>query len=177
MVSVLRRGKGHDVAASAIAGLTQRFPQLRLLVLGEGADRAEIEHALAPLDDRAILTGHRDDVLTVLDAVDVLIHPSSFDAFPTALLEAMAARVPVVATDVGGIPEIVVDGETGVLIPPPPTVAGLATALHPLLADADLRRQLGAAARSRFEAQFTVDAWLARLMPVYAIALDQGPDP
>jgi glycosyltransferase involved in cell wall biosynthesis len=171
MVSVLRRGKGHEIAAAAVASLQERFPRLRLLVLGEGPDRAEIERGLAPLGERAILTGHRDDVLAVLDAADVLIHPSSVDAFPTALLEAMAARVPAVATDVGGIPEIIRDRETGVLINAPPTAGQLSSALAPLLSDAGLRTRLGAAARRRFEAQFTVDSWLERLMAVYRIAL------
>ena len=66
------------------------------------------------------MLGHRDDVMDLLDAADVLVHPSSIDAFPTALIEAMAASVPVVATNVGGIPEIVMAGETGQLVGAPP---------------------------------------------------------
>lgn len=171
MVSVLRAGKGHDIAAAAVAALREDFPQLRLLVLGTGPDREEIGRQLEPLGDGAIMAGHRDDVLEAIDAMDVLIHPSLIDALPTALIEAMAASTPVVATAVGGIPEIVVPGETGVLIGAPPTAAGLADALRPLLADPGFRRRLGEAGRGRFMAEFTVDSWMQRLLPVYRDAI------
>lgn len=171
MVSVLRAGKGHDIAARAVADLRERFPRLRLLVLGTGPDREEISRQLEPLGDTAVMTGHRDDVLEVIDAMDVLIHPSLIDALPTALIEAMAASTPVIATAVGGIPEIVVPGQTGVLIGPPPTSAGLAAALEPLLADPGLRRSFGEAGRARFIAEFTVDSWMRRLLPVYEDAI------
>jgi glycosyltransferase involved in cell wall biosynthesis len=175
MVSVLRAGKGHAVAATAVEALSARFPQLRLLVLGEGPDRPQIESELAPLAERAVLTGHRNDVLDVLDAVDILIHPSRVDAFPTALIEAMAASVPAIATNVGGIPEIVDDGTTGVLIPAPPTGEVLAAALGPLLADAGARTLIGTRARRSFERRFTAERWLQRLMVVYEAALRERP--
>jgi glycosyltransferase involved in cell wall biosynthesis len=175
MLGVLRRGKGHDVAAEAVEELSDRFPRLRLVVLGEGRDRSAVEPAVHPLGARAVLTGHRDDVMAVLDAADVLLHPSSVDAFPTALLEAAAAGVPAVATAIGGIPEIVDDGETGFLIDPPPTAPRLAATLLPLLRDAELRRTLGERARRRFEAEFTVGRWLERLWPVYELALRSRP--
>ncbi|HEV2815129.1 MAG TPA: glycosyltransferase family 4 protein, partial [Solirubrobacteraceae bacterium] len=120
MLSVLRAGKGHDVAVDAVRALEREEPRVRLLVAGAGPAHDEVARLVAPLGDRAILAGHRDDVMEVLDATDVLLHPTSVDAFPTALLEAAAASVPVVATAVGGIPEIVEDGRTGVLVEPPP---------------------------------------------------------
>lgn len=171
MVSVLRAGKGHDIAARAVTALRAEFPQLRLLVLGTGPDREEIGRQLEPLGAAVVMTGHRDDVLDVIDAMDVLIHPSLIDALPTALIEAMAASTPVVATAVGGIPELVVPGETGVLIDAPPTAAGLADALRPLLADPGRRSRLGEAGRARFDAEFTVDSWMQRLLPVYRDAI------
>ncbi|MDP8909512.1 MAG: glycosyltransferase family 4 protein, partial [Chloroflexota bacterium] len=139
MVGVLRGWKGHEAAAGAVERLAQRFPGVRLLVVGDGPKRNEIELATRGLGDRVLFVGYRDDVLEVLDAVDVLVHPSTYDAFPTVLLEAMAARVPVVATAVGGIPEAVVDGETGVLISGAATPHAVENALEPLLADRDLR--------------------------------------
>ena len=135
MVSVLRGGKGHTVAAAAAERLAARHPTLRVLVLGDGPKRAEIERSMSGLGGRVIFAGYRTDVAAVLDAADVLVHPSRDDAFPTALLEAMAAGVPSVATAVGGIPEAVADGETGFLIPAPPRADDLADALEPLLAD------------------------------------------
>ena len=175
MVTVLREGKGHGVALEAVAALRERFPGLRLLILGAGPSEDEIRALAAPLGDAAILAGFRSDVMDVLDATDILVHPSSADAFPTALLEAMAAGVPVVASRVGGIPEIVEDGKHGLLVAAPPSAADVAGALEALLLDPGRRRTLASAARARFEEQFTVEAWIGRLWPVYEGAMADGP--
>jgi glycosyltransferase involved in cell wall biosynthesis len=171
MLGVLRVGKGHEVAVDAVTMLRERFPNLRLLILGDGPERPAVERAAARIGEAAILAGYRDDVLDVLDAADILLHPSSIDAFPTALIEAMAARVPVVATAVGGIPEIVVPGETGILIDAPPDAQRTADALQLLLTDPALRRDLAAAGRRRFEERFTVSRWISRLLEIYDEAL------
>lgn len=170
MMTVLRAGKGHDVAIAAVDRLRERFPRLRLLIAGDGPARAEVERLAAPLGDAAVVAGHRDDVLATLDALDVLLHPTEIDAFPTALMEAMAARVPVVATAVGGIPEIVDPGVTGVLVGPPATAGNVAEALAPLLADALTRRRMGEAGRARFEAEFEARIWVRRLRDLYEAA-------
>jgi glycosyltransferase involved in cell wall biosynthesis len=128
----------------------------------------------APLGDVVVLTGYRDDVMELLDATDVLIHPSRTEAFPTALLEAMAARVPVVATAVGGIPEIVADDQTGLLVGAPPDAGRFADAVLTLAADADLRRRLGEAGRRRFEDEFTAERWAHRVRAQYDAVLDRG---
>jgi glycosyltransferase involved in cell wall biosynthesis len=167
MVTVLREGKGHEVAAEAVAALRGSHPRLKLLVLGDGPGRAEIERVLDPLGDAVVFGGHRDDVMRVLDAVDVLLHPTRWDAFPTALLEAMAAGVPVVATSVGGIPEIVDDGVSGLLIPAPPTGRAVASALATLAGDPEGRRAMGEAGRARFAERFSVDQWARRLRALY----------
>jgi glycosyltransferase involved in cell wall biosynthesis len=167
MLTVLRPGKGHDLAAGAVRELLPRFPTLRLLVCGEGPARDEVERLVAPLGDAAILAGHRGDVMAVLAASDVLLHATRMDAFPTALLEAAAARVPVVATAVGGIPEIVEDELTGLLLPAPPTVAVVAERLARLLGDAALRSRVGDAAQARFAERFTAQRWAQRLRAVY----------
>jgi len=111
-------------------------------------------------------------VMAVMDAVDVLVHPSEADAFPTALIEAMAASRPVVATRVGGIPEIVDDGETGVLVEAPASPERLAAALEPLVADADLRARMGASGRERYEREFTVETWARRTRALYDRVLE-----
>jgi glycosyltransferase involved in cell wall biosynthesis len=171
MVSVLRGGKGHDVAAAAVRRLLTRFEEVRLLVAGDGPQRAEVEARMSELGERVIFTGHRADVDRIIDALDVLVHPSVQEAFPTALLEAMRSGVPVVASNVGGIGEAVTDGETGFLIDAPPTGEALASAIEPLLADPELRRDLGRRARARFEAEFDVGRWLERLLPIYERAI------
>ena len=175
MLTVLREGKGHAAAIEAIGALRERFPGIRLLILGEGPAEEEIRARAEPFGSTVILTGHRNDVMEVLDATDILLHPSRVDAFPTALLEAMAAGVAIVASRVGGIPEIVDDGVQGVLVPAPPRASDVAAALADLLADDAQRRALGAAGRARFDDRFTIEAWMRRLLPVYETAIAIGP--
>jgi len=167
MVTVLRPGKGHDVAAEAVRAALAKHPRLRLMVAGDGPSMPDVRAMVAPLGDRAVLTGHREDVLELLDAADVLLHPSSVDAFPTTLIEAGAAGVPVISTRVGGIPEIVADGETGVLIDAPPTAGAVAEQLDRLSSDPQLRARMGAAGRQRFEEEFTAARWAERLRALY----------
>ncbi|MBX5441180.1 MAG: glycosyltransferase [Solirubrobacteraceae bacterium] len=171
LVSVLRAGKGHEVAAEAVGRLRARFPGLRLLVAGDGPDRDAVARALAPLGDAALALGFRDDALELIAAADVLVLPTRMDAFPTALLEAAAVGVPVVATRVGGIPEIVDDGVTGLLVDPPPRADAVAAALGALLADPQRRARMGAAARERFATRFTAESWARRCRAVYDAVL------
>jgi glycosyltransferase involved in cell wall biosynthesis len=172
MVSSLRPEKAHDVALSTTRRLLPHFPGLRLLVVGDGALRPQIVRDAAPLGDRVVFAGYRPDVMAVLDAADVLLHPSRSDTLPTAIIEAMACSVPVVATDVGGIGELVLDGRTGKLVESPPSIAALAAALAPLLDDPGMRRVAGAAARERFDAEFTAARWARRMRELYLSVLD-----
>jgi glycosyltransferase involved in cell wall biosynthesis len=167
MVSVLRDGKGHDIAFDAVHHLRQRHPGLRLLVAGDGPARASIERLAQPLGDAVVFAGFRRDVVDLLGASDVLLLPSRMDAFPTSLLEAASVGLPVVATAVGGIPEIVDDGRTGLLIDGPPTSAGVARAVGRLLDDPALRMRQGRLARASFEARFTADHWAMRCRQIY----------
>jgi glycosyltransferase involved in cell wall biosynthesis len=170
MLGVLRRSKGHDVAVAATAALRRQFPTLRLVIVGDGPGRDEVARLAAGLQGAAVLTGHRDDVPAVLAASDALLHPTARDAFPSALLEAMAAGLPIVATAVGGIPEIVVDGETGLLVPRRAGADGVESALARLLGDPALRKRMGLAGRRRFEERFTAELWAKRLRAVYEAA-------
>jgi glycosyltransferase involved in cell wall biosynthesis len=175
MVSTLRAEKGHELALAAMSIVRKHFPTARLVIVGEGP----VQDALAPMVQAAggavVMTGYRDDVMAVLDAADILLHPSRIDAFPTTLLEAMAASVPVVATRVGGIPEIVRDGKEGLLVEAPADAYALAAAVGRLLAEPALRRRLGAEARARFESEFTVRRWIQRTRAVYDDVLSAEP--
>lgn len=167
LVAVLRPGKGHELLVEVARRLLPRFPTLRLLVIGDGPSREEVRRLAAPLGDAALLLGHRSDVFELLGAADVLLHPTRMDAFPTVLLEAGAAGLPVIATAVGGVPEIVEDDVTGLLVPAPPTVDEIAPRLERLLSDAVLRTRLGAEARERYERRFTAVRWAEHLREVY----------
>jgi glycosyltransferase involved in cell wall biosynthesis len=167
MISSLRQEKAHEVACAAVALLRPGRPTLKLLIVGDGPRRAEVAAAARPLGDSVVLAGYRADAMAVLAASDVVLHPSYHEAFPTTLIEAAAASVPVVATATGGIGEIVLDGGTGLLVPAPPQPAAIARALDTLLADPARRRAFGEAARARFDASFTAASWARELRSLY----------
>jgi glycosyltransferase involved in cell wall biosynthesis len=160
-VSVLRAGKGIDVLLRAL-----HHVDAQLLVVGEGPMRTAWS-VLA--DKRVVWAGYRDDVPRLLAGADLFVLPSLDDAFPTVLLEAMAAELPVVATQVGGIPEIVDSAEVGVLVPPG-DVSALAAAIEALLGDDERRGRTAAAGRRRVEEEFSTQRWTERLMTLYRSA-------
>ena len=116
---------------------------------------------------RVVFTGYRRDVPAVLAGCDVFCLPSRAEGLPLVVLEAMAQGKPVVATAVGGTAELVVDGETGLLVPPGDAIA-LADALSALLTDPERARQLGEAGRARVERQFSLAASTERVLALYA---------
>lgn len=125
------------------------------------------EAARLGVADRVLLTGYRADVPELLAGADIFVLPSYAEGLPVTILEAMAQARPVVATSVGGTPELVVDGETGVLVPPG-DVDALSRALAHLLADPDRRRALGEAGRRRVLERFSARAAAERVLAVYA---------
>jgi glycosyltransferase involved in cell wall biosynthesis len=171
VLAALRVEKGHDVAIAAVREVRRTRPDVRLLVVGEGGTRPEVEAGVARLGGAGVMSGYRADVMALLDAADVVLQPSYADALPTSLIEAAAASVPVVASRVGGIPEIVEDGRTGVLVPAPPRTDVVAEALGALLDDPARRAAMGAAARERFTAEYSAGAWVTRLRELYDAVL------
>jgi glycosyltransferase involved in cell wall biosynthesis len=174
IVSVLRRGKGHEVAFEAVAQMRREWPALKLVVIGDGPDRERLTALAAPLGEGALLLGHRDDVPDLLNAVDVLLHPTLMDAFPTVLLEGCAAGLPILASEVGGIPEIVGDGQNGLLLPAVPSTEAIVERLSRLLREPALRARLGANARDRYEQEFSAQQWAGRLRALYDQVLSAG---
>jgi glycosyltransferase involved in cell wall biosynthesis len=151
--------------------LVEAFGRMReaasLVVVGDGPDRERV-HRLAAGLPRVHLTGFVEHtaVPAVLASLDVLVLPSAYEEMGSVLTEAMASGLPVVASDVGGIPEVVRDGHTGLLVPPG-DVDALAAALDRLAADADLRARLSAGARAR-AADYAWPRLAARVAAVYA---------
>jgi glycosyltransferase involved in cell wall biosynthesis len=142
------------------------------LIVGDGPDRSALEAELRrlELEDRVRLTGERDDVPLLLARADVFVLASASEGLPVSVLEAMAAELPVVASRVGGVPELVVEGLTGFLVPPG-NAAALADALQPLLDDQGLRRHLGAAGRVRAETRFNLNAFRRAHLELYTTEL------
>lgn len=170
MVAVLRGGKGHEVLFEAVPRLRQRIPNVQIALVGDGEERAKLEALAAPYADVIHFMGQRMDVPDLLGAADALVLPSWSEALPTVLIEAGAASLPCVATDVGGTAEIVVDGETGYVIPKGDSAA-LATRLADLLSDSGRAAQMGAAALQRVTGIFTLPQQAKRTVEVYARAL------
>jgi glycosyltransferase involved in cell wall biosynthesis len=160
--------KGVDVAVRALRELQRDVPEARLVVLGEGAERARLEALALELGvrDRVLLPGRVGDVAAWLSRAELLVHPVRWEGFGLALLEAMLVARPVVASAVSSIPEIVVDGETGVLVPPDDPRA-LAAAIGGLLADPERAARLGAAGRERARREFSVEKMAAGTLAVY----------
>jgi len=136
--------KDHATAVRAMARVVAALPQAMLLIVGDGPERTKIERLVAQLGigQSVRLVGTRGDVPEILQAADLFLLSSKSEGIPLTVIEAMAARLPVVSTDVGGVGEIVVAGETGMLVPAG-DVAALAAAAIDLLPDAARRARLG----------------------------------
>lgn len=172
--AVLREGKGIDVLLRAVARLAGTH-DVELKIAGDGPLRVELagEAERLGLGGRVEWLGYRDDVPELVATFDLFVHPALFDALPTAILEAMAAGVPVVASATGGIPEIVVEGETGLLVAPGDEEA-LATAIGRLVRHRTMLRELGAGGRRRAEEEFSTKRWVERLETIYREAVGGG---
>jgi len=161
--------KGFAVLIEAAASVLAADPGAGVVIFGEGVLREQLEQLVRArgLDGRVVLPGFRDDLDALLAAADVVTLPSFTEGLPNVALEASAAGVPVVATAVGGTPEVVADGETGYLVPPR-RPDELATRLLHLLRNEGLRTALGNAGRARMQRLFTFDAQAAAYLDLFA---------
>ena len=165
--AVLRDGKGHDVMLAAVPELLRRVPTARILVAGGGERERELRARAQPLADAVRFLGPRDDMRELMSASDLVALPSFAEALPTVLMEAAAAGRPVVATRVGGVPEVVEDGCTGILVPPGDPRA-LAEAMAALLVDPERARAYGAMARRRARDRFGIEPHAERTLDLWS---------
>lgn len=160
--------KGHRYLLDAMPQIVTAHPNVQFLIVGDGTLRAELESRAAGLGlaDRVRFVGARPDVPELLAAMDIFVFPSVSEGFGIAVVEAMASRLPVVASNVGPLPEIVIDGETGLLVR---TADGnaLAAAINRLIEDEQLRRRLARAGRASVEARFTDSHMVGTLENLY----------
>ncbi|OGG44934.1 MAG: hypothetical protein A3F84_05725 [Candidatus Handelsmanbacteria bacterium RIFCSPLOWO2_12_FULL_64_10] len=156
--------KNYPLLLRAFARAHRALPGIALAVVGEGEELAALKALSAELDiaDRVRFTGFREDVPEVLRASDLFVHASLMEGLPNAVLEAMAMGRPVVATDAGGVPELVAHGETGLLTPSGDEEA-LTKALLRLLSAPEMRRGMGDAGRRRARQRFDQDAQVLKL--------------
>lgn len=167
-IASFKEYKGHTYLIDATVRILEEFPDLKVLLVGDGPLRTQLEKEVEALSltHSIIFTGIRHDVREVLSFLDLFVLPSSSEGLPMAILEAMAAGRPVVATRVGGVPEAVVDGVTGFLVPPRDPAA-LAEAIACLLRDHDLRRVMAQAARERVAQYFSVERMVEQTQNLY----------
>ena len=150
--------KGHQYLLRAVVQVVKEYPNVTFIIAGEGSERKRLEKMARSLgiSKHIVFTGFIDDIARLLSAVDFLVHPTLEEGLGIALMEAMAMSKPVVATDVGGIPELVFHRETGLMVPPRDSKRLTAVILE-LLKDKDLMNAMGAAGRRRVEAHFNRD--------------------
>ena len=167
-LTLLRPGKGLETLIDAAALVLARHPRLQVAIWGDGPERDELA---ARASSRGVagavhFLGPSPDPLAVLRGAEIFVHPSWAESFPYAILEAMSVGAPILASDVGGVAEALVDGESGVLVPSEDADA-LACALLELLEDPARRARLGGRARARLEQSFTRERMVADVLDVY----------
>jgi glycosyltransferase involved in cell wall biosynthesis len=167
-VANLRSEKGYDVLIDAAVNVLQRCPDARFECVGTGAESAALQ---ARVDERHIghaftFLGQRDDVPALLEAADLFVLPSRTESLPNSVLEAMATGLPVVASAVGGIPELVEDGRTGLLFSSGDSTA-LAERLLLLMEDSTLAARLGEAARRQAHARYAFERMVSAIESLY----------
>lgn len=170
-VAVLRPPKGIRFMIRALPAVLGAHPNAYYLLVGDGPHRSTLVEEIdrAGVNDRVILAGMRKDVARLLVASDVFVLPTLTEALPTVLAEAMAAQLPIVASRVGGIPEMIEDGSNGCLVQPG-DVEGLAVACIHLLADREKRNSMGAEGWRVVNGKFNIERQVDQLRQLY---LDQ----
>ena len=174
-VAALAAHKGQKHLVAAAARVVRELPDTRFLIIGDGELREPLERQIRDLglERHVMLTGFRTDVVGVLKSIDVFAMSSVTEGLGSAILEAMACSRAVVATRAGGIPEAVIDEQTGVLVPPQDEAA-LADGIVRVLSDDARRDEFGRAGRQRVIDAFSVDRLVARTSEVYRRWLERS---
>jgi glycosyltransferase involved in cell wall biosynthesis len=164
--------KNHRLFLKAGAQVATELETARLLVVGDGVLRPAMEEYARTLGlgDRVIFTGWRRDLPLIYPDLDALVVSSDNEGTPVSAIEAMAAACPVVATRVGGLPDLIADGETGCLVPPRDPAA-LAAGILRVLRDREMARRLGEAARASVAERFTVERLCGDVEGLYSEVL------
>jgi glycosyltransferase involved in cell wall biosynthesis len=171
-VANLRPEKSHETLIGAAALLAADFPDVQFQIVGDGPRRAALEARVraSGLERTVVFLGHREDVSQLLGAADVFVLPSRSEAFPNGAIEAMASGLPVVASAVGGLLDLIEPGRTGMLVPPGDTAA-LAAALRQLFTERALAARLGEAAREQVHQRYSFERMVTSFEELYLAGL------
>jgi len=167
-IANLEAKKGHIFLFEALSILKEKGYRFKLLAVGSGRERKKLEDEIVNkgLEKEILLTGRREHISELLAASDAFVLPSLWEGLPNALLEAMAAGLPVIATKVGGIPEVIRDNETGLLVEPRDRSA-LAKAIERIMEDPELRRRLAENAKDYVRKNFDIKNTVMCLNELY----------
>jgi glycosyltransferase involved in cell wall biosynthesis len=168
-VGRLSHEKGADIFIRAAAEVLVHLPKTKFIVVGDGPERSELESLVDQLQVRksVSLMGRRDDIPSIFASFDIVVSSSRQEGLPMAILEGMASSLPWIATAVGDVPTVVLDGVTGVLVPPE-DIESLSRALVELLQDANRRERFGMAARKLVEEKFSAARMTEDYLGIYA---------
>lgn len=173
MVAMIRRMKGHQVLAEAAAILLKAHPQTRFVIVGDipsdSPVRADFEAKLAEcgITDRFIMTGYRTDIASIMAGCDAIVLPSlASEGLPQSITQAMAMAKPVVGTDIGATPEVVLNGQTGYVVPPRDAEA-LAAAMEKVMSDPQGRAAMGANGRKLIVEKYGLNSMVDDVERVY----------
>jgi glycosyltransferase involved in cell wall biosynthesis len=160
--------KGFEYLIEGVPEVLKEYPDARFLIVGDGPLKNKLKFKSKELrvEERIVFTGFRSDIKEILSTIDVLAMPSLLEGLPMVLLEGMAMAKPIIATDIDGISEVLVDEETGLLVPPE-NPSTLAKAIIRMLSNRDKAKQMGLAARRDVEERFSVETMLKRVNEVY----------
>lgn len=174
MVGVIRSVKRHEIALRAFGRFLERHPSAHLVLAGEGPMQERMEQLATELAiaERVHFLGHREDVPDLLGAADLVLLTSRSEGVPQAVTQALGLGVPVVATAVGGVPELVIHERTGLLVPPEDPQAA-AEAMARLADDPALAARLGEEGRRHVMAEFSLDAMLDKTERLYHALLEK----
>ena len=174
-IARLTEAKGHRYLLQALPRLLETWPQLCCLFVGEGELHDTLQRMAMDLgvERSCRFVGIREDIVEILAAADVVVLPSLSEGFPFVLLEALAMGCPVVASQVNGVPELIEDHKTGLLVPPRDPQA-LATAIREVLSDSTAASKMGAAGRAVVQERFTVDHMVANTTAIFDAAMQDA---
>ncbi len=173
-VSRLETQKGLIYLIRAFPEILREFPNSCLVITGQGSQYETLrqEAKNIGIEEKVKLTGPKLQICQIFNILDIYVLPSVWEGLPMSLLEAMSCQRPIVATSVGGIPQAITDGESGILVPPASS-SSLALATSALLKDCSLRTRLALGARQRFEKEFTVTKMMQAHKNLYLNCLYQ----
>ncbi|OGW73869.1 MAG: hypothetical protein A3J81_03075 [Nitrospirae bacterium RIFOXYB2_FULL_43_5] len=174
-IAIFRRKKGHHTLLDAIPLVLKKIPNARFVFVGDGPQRENIEKKLSELGlaGNVKLLGLRKDIPEILNTIDLFVLPTLQEALGTSFLEAMAMRRPVIGTRVGGVPEVVKDGVSGILVEPEDPVA-LSDAIMGLLNDKGQMKRMGDAGRRIVEEKYSIDVMVRSLFNFYTSLVSEA---